>query len=117
MDVTQRIRKEGRSVAVETAYLLTRYLSHRLTKERFLRQLKADVQIPEQQKAKELVLEIVADIEGAEGSDIAHIANRQRAAYARQVESLLSDLSRSGIEQARVRDTLKQLRELRFSGA
>lgn len=110
MDVTLRIKGQDRAVAVEAAYLLARYLSHRLTKEKFLRQLKVDVKTPDQQKARELVLEIVADIEDAERMDIAHLTPQRRASYAEQVEELLSGISDSQIEHARVLDALLDLR-------
>lgn len=109
--ILQRLRQQPWSVAVEAAYLIVRYLSHRLSKANFLAQVEAEPMLPYRCKAVELALDIVSTIEQSEGTDASRLPDPVRLEYERQLtQAILEGGERDLVDRSKVDAALRELR-------
>lgn len=108
--VLRRLGRQPRSVAVEAAYLVVRYLSHRLTRASFLALLEVEPMLPYQRKAGALALGIISAIELAEGTDAAGLPQPIRHEYERELTAAVLDGGETDrIDRAKVDAALREL--------
>ena len=115
MNIDKHLIGLARPALIETIYLAGRYLTHRLTKDSFLRQLKADVETPDRKKAVPVVLDIVKEIEKREGAAIEDLPGEKRFSYAEKLDDILHRRIASSAEAtdvAEVDETLSMLRNI-----
>ena len=107
--LVQRLGQQPRSVAVEAAYLLVRYLSHRLSKDNFLAQVQAEPMLPYQHKAVELVLDLISTIEKSEGTDASRMPDPIRHEYEAQLtQAILEGGDRRQVDRTMVDAALRE---------
>jgi len=95
---------------VEVVYLAGRYLRHGLTWDAFQRQLEADVQIPNRQRAVAIVRAVINDIETAEQTEIGSLSLEKRQTYLSSLNALLMEKTRASAVSDDVEDALAELR-------
>jgi hypothetical protein len=111
MNVEAILAGLARPALVESVYLVGRYLSHRLTRDVFLRQLQADIDAPDRDDAVATALLIVRDIERQEGAPIEDLPEETRASYANLLDEVLRKHVEPSMDTAEVDEVLSELRE------
>jgi hypothetical protein len=112
MDFDQFTDGLARSTLVEVVYLAGRYLTHRLTMERFDRQLRADVSTEAHEQAAGIVRDIIRAIEAKEGVAIHDLPSEKRFEYV----DLLSDKLWQGMDAIDEEQADAALESLRRTG-